>query len=507
MTWQPTAGPDAVLERGPTLAAGSERRRLRSMALSSQRTLTLALVSTLVVSTATSGAAALAVSRTLERAAEVARREEQTAYLVGETALDVSRTRSELLAALAETGPVGLDDARETTARARKASTAVTPLLGPEEAESWGALEPRLRRTLDIFALATAAIEYDDRATARALMHDADGEVVRLFRQLDAFRDISLADTEYAIGNIETRGLRTLELASLAWAGLVTVLVVVWVLVLRVLSRQRATIATKVRDLEASNRELEAFAGRVAHDMRNVLAPIRLGVAAIEARSEDPLLQRIAEKIERSCTRGRDLVDALLEFSRTGAHGPAAHHDAPLAAELRDVLDQLGERIERADIRISTSIPEEARVAVEPALLHVVLSNIVSNAVKFMRGLPERRLSIEARASAASWLVVASDTGPGIPLEELDRIFDALYRGARARGGGIGLGLATVKRIVESHGGRVDVSSEVGVGTKFCITLPRSSVAPAGAAFTGQPGVRAAFGVGASGTPHPAPTR
>jgi signal transduction histidine kinase len=464
------------------------------MAISPTRVLTVALVATLLTSTGGMAVAAIAISGSLDSSEAVARREERTAYLIGDVALGASRLRSLLQDALGRPGVPPdhrLKRVRLEAMHARAAREALPAFLGRDELAMWGSIEPRLDRVLLQLDGVIAAFESGKRDRAQQLLDAGVDDTQQLFEQLDQFRQISVLETEGAVAAIQTRTSRTLEIATLGWAGLVAAMAFVWFYTLRLVSIQRASLASKMHALEAANRELEAFAARVAHDMRNVLSPIVLTAAAMKAGSDDPELRGLADRLDRSCVRGRDLVEGLLSFSSAGGRPRTSPQSADLAEELADVLDQLGYAILDASVAVETSVPPNARVAISPPLLHVLLVNLVGNAVKFMRGSDRRRLTVDARPSPEGWTIRVGDTGPGIPKHELERVFEPLYRGARARGTGVGLGLPTVRRIAEGHGGRVHLSSVVGEGTTITVTVPGASTRTDASMLSGSEGAQA----------------
>jgi signal transduction histidine kinase len=153
----------------------------------------------------------------------------------------------------------------------------------------------------------------------------------------------------------------------------------------------------------------------------------------------------------------------------------AAVVDRALAAEARE-----GWTIERS---LASGLPP---VSGDAAALERAVANLVCNARKY--GGPDHAVAVRLRAvpedSPREIAVSVGDRGPGIEPDEQVRLFEPFFRGRRAREAqtpGSGLGLAVVRRIVESHGGRVDVASEPGRGSVFTILLPVASAAPEGA--------------------------
>ena len=135
---------------------------------------------------------------------------------------------------------------------------------------------------------------------------------------------------------------------------------------------------------------------------------------------------------------------------------------------------------------LASSASLELQLDVEPGLADVwadhdrvlqVFENLIGNAVKFTK--PGGRITIGAASHDGEVLFWVEDTGAGISAEEMPHVFDRFWQAPKARRGGAGLGLQIVKGIVEAHGGRIWVESEVGVGTTFYFTLPTAETARA----------------------------
>jgi len=267
-----------------------------------------------------------------------------------------------------------------------------------------------------------------------------------------------------------------LLVAGFAGGALVIAVGLGWVLrrALRRLRSNQQQLRSTLGRLETANRDLEAFAGRVAHDLRGALGPIVLTADLLAKGREGD--QAVRGRLDRSVRRATGLVDGLLAFSRAGAV-PDASERAEVVEVVRDVLEELESKLGQADVSTEVTL-EPGHVRCAPALLHMVLANVVGNAIKYMRDAPKRHMEIRGCRARTGYEVRVSDTGPGIPSDALPRIFEPFYRVPGARAAGTGIGLATVRRIVEAHDGRVTAESSLGAGATFTVWLPLAKGEP-----------------------------
>jgi signal transduction histidine kinase len=161
----------------------------------------------------------------------------------------------------------------------------------------------------------------------------------------------------------------------------------------------------------------------------------------------------------------------LLAFARA-SHAVDPDAAAPVRAAVENVLDETTQLASQLGATIEVAAIPDLVVRCEPGLLHVVLANVVGNAVKYLSGRPVRRVQIRVNREDGACRVEIADTGPGIPKDQLQKIFEPFYRVEAARGVGSGIGLATVRRILDARSGRVEVESEEGQGTRFVVWLP-----------------------------------
>ena len=220
--------------------------------------------------------------------------------------------------------------------------------------------------------------------------------------------------------------------------------------------------------LEERVRDLDRFAGRVAHD---VLSPLDAVGFALALAKESPGQRDYLDRAQRSVLRVKQLVDGLLAFSRAGSDvGPDATSRVDLV--FANVRADWSAQADAMGVTLVVEPCEQLEVPCSPGVLTSMVQNLVSNAIKYIGAAPTRLVALRARSSAGRVLIEVADTGPGIPADTRAKIFDPFVRGDHPTIAGLGLGLATVKRLVDGHGGTIDVESSVGVGTVFRINLP-----------------------------------
>jgi signal transduction histidine kinase len=210
----------------------------------------------------------------------------------------------------------------------------------------------------------------------------------------------------------------------------------------------------------------------VAHDLRTPMTRLR-GIAETALNSSDPALLRdaLADCLDES-DRVIEMLNTLMDISEAET-GTMALHREPI-----DLADLIGRSVELYEdfaeergVDIRTNMPSNLVVEVDRNRMRQVLANLIDNAVKYTPagGVVE----IAARRDNGDVVATVSDTGPGIPDDELPRIWDRLYRGDKSRSTrGLGLGLSLVKAIVAAHGGKVGVRSARGEGSTFELRLP-----------------------------------
>ncbi len=229
------------------------------------------------------------------------------------------------------------------------------------------------------------------------------------------------------------------------------------------------------RELENRNRELDAFAGRIAHDLRGPLNTISLSTDLLDATAPATTM---TATIRRGVVQVAHLIDDLLALSRIGAMPQTAARTEPVASSLRE---DLGRLVDEAHGVLHVNL-EPAQVQCTESLLRQALWNLGENAVKYRRPDVAPEIDVAGRTEPEHYTIRVSDNGVGMNSDDARHVFEPFFRSPRTSSiAGTGLGLAIVRRIVEASGGKVSLDSRPDHGSTFVITLPLAhDVAPAG---------------------------
>jgi signal transduction histidine kinase len=231
---------------------------------------------------------------------------------------------------------------------------------------------------------------------------------------------------------------------------------------------------TETRRLDQVRRD---FVANASHELKTPAASIQAAAETIRtAASEDPsVVPRFAAQLEREAARLSRIVSDLLDLSRLES-GSALDESVALDAIVRDEGERFEEPAAEAGVGLAVRADGIPRVRGSSRDLALLVRNLVDNAIRYTR--PGGHVDVDLTTDDGEVVLAIVDTGLGIPSRDLPRIFERFYRVDRARSretGGTGLGLSIVKHVAENHGGRVEVTSELGQGTRFEVRLPASA--------------------------------
>lgn len=225
--------------------------------------------------------------------------------------------------------------------------------------------------------------------------------------------------------------------------------------------------------LQAQNLELATLAGGLAHEIRNPLSTMRMNLELLSEDLEDEgtpgtrRMQTRVDKLKHECLNLEGVLNAFLQFARAGQLNLVT---CSLNDEVHDFLSFIRPQAEDTGVELRPHLDANLpAVAIDTALIRQVLSNLGRNALQAMPDGGTLEFITRSREKHVTLEVI--DTGEGMTSATVEKMFQAFFS---TRSGGSGLGLPTVRRIIEAHGGSIECESEPGRGTRFTILIPVS---------------------------------
>ncbi len=337
----------------------------------------------------------------------------------------------------------------------------------PGESEAWRDFQADYRRYLTALDDASLSADHTSR---QALLQRWD-EVGSFAHKLRGTADRLIAINMSANHRV-TRDASMTYARALNWTlGLLGAALVLGVAAAfgaaRIVRRQARIIDEQYARIEERNADLDAFAARIAHDLHGSMTPVLLlSQLLAKADGKAEKAHRIGEKIEAAVHRQSALVEELLTFSRAKVRAEGR-------AQVVEALNAASATVPSGQHLISARVDSpDLAVRIAPPLFESVLVNLLSNAIKYLGEQQRPRVEVNAHRERGEVVLEVRDNGVGMDPEVASHIFEPFYRAPGRKEPGLGLGLATVLRIIEAHGGRIKVASKLGEGTTFKMHLP-----------------------------------
>ncbi|MGA8941133.1 MAG: phosphate regulon sensor histidine kinase PhoR, partial [Thermoactinomyces sp.] len=318
---------------------------------------------------------------------------------------------------------------------------------------------------------ATGKISLANRSFERMFGIPQSDLVGRSFKQLTYPYDISSLITECAESNI--RITKEIPLYYPEERILEAYLTPMWV------EKNGVGVVVVFHDLTAIRRLEQLrkdFVANVSHELKTPITSIRgFAETLLDGAMEDADTSReFLRIIHEESLRLQRLIGDLLDLTQIESkQTPLKVSKVPVASLLQSVRKMVQDQVESKGQSLSVEMDHPFEVEVDKDRLRQILLNLLSNAMNYT---PQGgQIKVRATKSSSHFCLEISDTGIGIPEQDLPRIFERFYRVDKARArdsGGTGLGLAIVKHLVEEHHGHIDVKSKVGEGTTFTLTFP-----------------------------------
>ncbi|MBI3307854.1 MAG: hypothetical protein HYZ79_00600 [Candidatus Melainabacteria bacterium] len=212
--------------------------------------------------------------------------------------------------------------------------------------------------------------------------------------------------------------------------------------------------------------------GEMSHELRRPLTNIKTLAESLHmgAKNDPDIAGKFIEQINNEADRLTRLVNALLNMSkiRSGKLAPAKQK-INLKSKINDAIKLLQSHADKRKTKLINEVTDDYKIYADAEQIDHVIQNLIENAIKYS---PDGS-TVTISSGPASGSFQVSDTGIGIPLTEVSKIFERFYRVDRTKAkGSSGLGLSIVKNVIDLHGGKIEVNSEVGKGTTFIVSLP-----------------------------------
>lgn len=228
------------------------------------------------------------------------------------------------------------------------------------------------------------------------------------------------------------------------------------------------------RELGQSNEQLAHFAGQIGHDLRNPLMAVS-GFLELATESPEmvnaPFAAGVIARAESAAGRMAAMITDLLTFAQAGGSAPR-RTDIDLQSLVESVVEDLHSAIAESGATVVVDTPITLRG--DPTLIAALLQNLVANAIKFSAAAGVTpRVEIGAQRISAGSRITVDDNGPGVEVDQRERVFALMDRGSAEHVPGLGIGLSTCRRIVQAHGGRIGFEDSVLGGASVAVVLPR----------------------------------
>ena len=228
-------------------------------------------------------------------------------------------------------------------------------------------------------------------------------------------------------------------------------------------------------ELERSDDQLAHFAGQISHDLRNPLTALMGQIDLALDGLDDGDGSRTTHALRRAdaaAARMNVMITELLAYARVGG-AEARRERAALGAITEGVIADLERAVAAFDARVTVRIDPDDAIVCDPALIAVLLQNLLANALKFAASAGVAPVvELDAQKGPTGWTITVDDNGPGVAAELRDRVFGVMERGDAGDVPGLGLGLATSRRIAQAHGGRIAIEDAALGGARLRVSLP-----------------------------------
>ena len=335
----------------------------------------------------------------------------------------------------------------------------------------------RAETVLSNMADGIIAVDSDLRVTflnraAAMVFDDRDPRILRM-RLADA--DLHPEITRLAADCIASRKAQSAEIRLPGFPEKTISILATPFRTLRAGGDSAVIILRDLSDVRRHEKSQKEFVGNVSHELRTPITAVKVTAEALlaGAKNDEALLDKFLNSIASEAERLSALINDLLELAKRDS---GISRTDKIVVNVADMIDRAVRVVipqaRQNDVALEVHVSKGLSGYCDETQMIQVVRNLVDNAVKYTPA--GGRVDVKAKSVNGDLVITVKDTGIGIPQGEIDRVFERFYRVDKARSrqlGGTGLGLAIVKEIVDAHGGRIDVKTELGKGSEISVIL------------------------------------
>ncbi len=230
-------------------------------------------------------------------------------------------------------------------------------------------------------------------------------------------------------------------------------------------------VRERTAELEGLQEKERSMMADISHRLQTPLTVVKSKLGSLRI---EPVMKPHLEIFERSIDDISKFIYDLMNLVRLGMpHQKASRVPVDTSALIENIIEYFQVLAEEKNMKVEAAISPDVSVLGNKDMLEELVTNLLSNAYKYMGDAEPKKIWVRLWQEQGQVVLEVEDSGPGIPRDDLRRIFERSYRGHRSQNSdGMGLGLAITKRIVENHGGAIAIQSEPGQGTKVTVTFP-----------------------------------
>jgi len=324
-------------------------------------------------------------------------------------------------------------------------------IIMPDDSIKFISVRGKVNKTENKISSTGTVMDVTERVISEEKMKDLNLEILNNYKELNSISEELTASNEELISSNELLHNMQEELEKLV-------------------TERTNSLEKTLEELQERNEELDQYVYKLSHDIRAPIATIKGLIDLLKTEIDQNQVTTYLKLIENRIAKLDDFIHSVLNHSKNLYTQVQTD-----SINFEEIINQCFEELQYYpninDVKLITSLPDDGEFIGDRLRLFLLFKNLISNSIKYRNSHEESYISINITLNKNEAIIIISDNGIGIPKQYLDKIFQMFFR-ASEKSDGSGLGLYIVKQAVSRMGGKIEVSSDVGVGTNFKVVIP-----------------------------------